>query len=74
MDGKDFKNIILFMANRWCHEEAVKIFGKILGDHFWSKWCGPQDPDMGTMRLFYDMGTENIDRLIAYIKDNYHGT
>lgn len=73
MDGKEFKNIILFMANRWCHEESIRIFGKVMGDHFFYKWCDAPSPDQGTMRLFYEMSRGNLDILLAYIKANYHG-
>lgn len=89
MDGKEFKKIILFMANQWSKETAIKIFGKDMGTHFFNKWVGAGSktiydrsgnvdqqlwlPDLGTMRLFYEMTDHYINDLVQYIKDNYDG-
>ena len=86
MDGKEFKKVILFMANQWSKETAVKIFGEHMGNHFYSKWVGggtkrrtddqgneheTWEPDLGTMRLFYEMTDHYLDDLLQYIKENY---
>ena len=40
MEAKKFRNVILFMANRWDKRTAIEIFGEDMGIHFWSKWRG----------------------------------
>lgn len=70
MNGKDFKKVILFMANQWDENVAKEIFGSNLGAHFWSKWKAETmrfNADMGTMRLFYEMTDDNLDKLVNYI-------
>lgn len=75
MTGKELKAVILFMANRWDKNTAIQIFGENLGTHFWSKWRGTaeryNDPDYATMRLFYEMTTNNLDILCKHIEANY---
>ena len=82
MDAKDFKRVILFMANRWNKETAIAIFGSNMGQHFWGKWISAygeeftpsyRGPDYATMSLFYQMTTDNLQILLSYIEENYKG-
>lgn len=77
MEAKKFRNVILFMANHWDKRTAIEIFGEVMGMHFWSKWRGTIEihgyPDLGTMRLFYDMGNKYMQILLDYIEANYNG-
>ena len=82
MKAKEFKKVILFMANRWSKETAIEIFGKNMGEHFWNKWLAaygndPEDeyrgPDYATMRLFYEMTETYLQKLFDYIEANYNG-
>jgi hypothetical protein len=73
MKASDFRKVILFMANQWSKETAIAIFGKVMGEHFWSKWVGNETPDHRTMRLFYEMSDTNLQVLIDYVKTNYNG-
>lgn len=68
MNAQEFKSIILFMANHWDKDTAIEIFGEVMGNHFFSKWAAPKDPDLGTMRLFYEMSTDNLQKLLNYIE------
>ena len=49
MNAKDFRNVLLFMCNRWSKGEANLIFNKkedgsfiewpfSMGEHVWNKW------------------------------------
>lgn len=77
MKASDFRKVILFMANQWDKDTAIKIFGEDMGEHFWSKWEGVCErtkyPDLATMRLFYDMSPNYIQELIDYVEANYKG-
>jgi hypothetical protein len=78
MKAKDFRKVILFMANRWDKETAIDIFGKNMGMHFYNKWCGSCGnnvwlPDYATMRLFYEMSDNYLQILLDYIDKNYEG-
>lgn len=72
MNAEELKNVILFMSNRFSYIEAVKIWGKWMGDHFFNKWAAETDPDKGTMRLFYDMSEENMQTFLDYISAHYN--
>lgn len=78
MEAKDFKKVILFMANAWDKKTAIIIFGNNMGTHFWNKWCGSCKkgewlPDYATMRLFYEMSDNYLQRLLDYVDNFYHG-
>lgn len=68
MNAKNFRAVILFMANQWTKEVAIEIWGKDLGTHFYGKWNAEDTPDMGTMRLFYEMTEDNLQKLLDYIE------
>ena len=55
------------MANHWDKDTAIEIFGEVMGNHFFSKWASAKNPDLGTMRLFYEMGPNYLQKLIDYI-------
>lgn len=78
MKAKEFRNVILFMGNRWDKDEAVKVFGPNMGAHFYGKWVGACGqgvwiPDYATMRLFYEMSDQYMQVLLDYVEKNYHG-
>lgn len=60
------------MANRWDKATAIEIFGEVMGNHFFDKWASAKDPDLGTMRLFYEMGTGYLQKLMDYINWYYN--
>lgn len=78
MKAKEFKKVILFMANRWCKKVAKEIFGEVMGLHFWDKWIDAYEtnhkgPDYATMRLFYEFDENYLQELLDYIEANYNG-
>lgn len=82
MEAKKFRNVILFMANRWDKRTATTIFGEDMGMHFWGKWLTAygdegrsnyRGPDYATMRLFYELSENYLQTLLDYIEANYNG-
>ena len=82
MKAKEFRKVILFMANRWSKEVAVKIFGNVMGMHFWCKWVAAyggaytltyKGPDYATMRLFYEFDEDYLQIFLDYIDEHYNG-
>lgn len=75
MKAKDFKRMVLFMANRWDEQRASEIFGSVMGEHYWNKWCGVSErtgsPDIATMRLFYEMDEDYMQVLCDYVDKFY---
>lgn len=69
--AKDFRRVILFMANVWDKTTAIAIFGSVMGEHFYAKWRGDEHPDYRTMRLFYEMSDTYLQQLIDYVEKNY---
>ena len=51
-------NFMYYMCNRWCHEEAVRLFGENLGNHIWEKWVDIVRFGCGDQLTFY----ANIDK------------
>lgn len=68
MTTKEFRDIILFMANDWSEQTAIDIFGVCMGKHLFGKWCSYSNPDLGTIGLFYSMDDKNLFTLLEYIK------
>lgn len=60
----DVTSFFYYMWNKWSEAECIHIFGKVMGDHFWAKWCD-----------FYDRygSRAAIDCLYAAMSDNYRG-
>ena len=76
MKAKEFKKVILFMANRWDKKTAIEIFGEGMGMHFWGYWefeCDTNSPDYATMRLFYKFDEDYLQILLDYIDEHYNG-
>lgn len=61
--------LFFYMWNDWCQDECLKIFGNIMGDHFWSKWnlyAGQQNTVMGGFEsLWASMTDDNREKLLA---------
>ena len=81
MKAKEFRKVILFMANRWNKKTAIEIFGAIMGLHFWGKWLDAYEtggsvhykgPDYATMRLFYEFDDYYLQILLDYIDEDYN--
>lgn len=59
MNAKDFRNVLLFMCNRWSKGESNLIFNGSdfdsekwkysLGDHIWNKWLDAIEYHHGTL-------------------------
>lgn len=71
MNAKEFHMVIMFMANVWSERVALDLFGPVMGAHFFSKWLSADHTDLGTMRLFYEMDTEYLQKLIDAAVDHY---
>lgn len=35
----DLDCYLFFMWNEWCKDICLAIFGKLMGEHIWGKWC-----------------------------------
>lgn len=61
--------LFFYMWNDWCQDECLKIFGNIMGDHFWSKWnlyAGQHNTVMGGFEsLWASMTDDNREKLLA---------
>ena len=82
MEAKEFRKVILFMANRWDKETAMAIFGSNLGQHFYGKWVGAygepytpayKGPNDTTTRLSYDRTEGKLQNLLDDVEANYRG-
>lgn len=66
----------MYMANMWSHEEAVKVFGKLLGEHIFGKWSGYYE-DYGyngaSLKLIYELDSTNLELLVDRATLNYWG-
>lgn len=58
---------VFYMANQWCREEALRIFGEDMGSHFFGKWAAAArrvSPDHATVILWYAMSDTYRQKLI----------
>lgn len=79
MLAKDFRNVLLFMCNRWSESECNHIFNDentnlknwqySLGWHIWNKWCDACEDHHGpldciTYFILDALDTECLQKLI----------
>ncbi len=63
----------------WCgwgtKEECIYVFGKVLGEHFWEKWCGIYHENRrGAAEIFYaELSTDNRRKLVERACEVYNG-
>ena len=79
MNGNDFRNVLLFMCNKWSKGECNLIFNGSdfdpekwkysLGDHIWNKWVAAINDHNGSLDcityfLLNVLDTCNLQKLI----------
>lgn len=78
MNAKDFRNVLLFMCNRWSKGESNLIFNGSdfdsemweysLGWHIWNKWitaCKEHNGSLDGIAWFLtELDNENLQKLI----------
>lgn len=66
---------VYYMANAWCKEEAVAIYGEVMGTHFWDKWVGLNDgrksADAASMGLYFAMSGHYREQLVQRAMEHY---
>jgi hypothetical protein len=65
---KAVENFMFYMYNQWDKDEAHKVFGKIMGDHLWAKWCTASDE----LRWFAYLDDENRTKIIERANEVYN--
>ena len=85
MESKDFRNILLFMCNRWSQGECNLIFNEkgvnwnfSLGQHIWDKWNDTCESNYGSLNgiTAFLLNLDNeclqklIDRSLEYYKND----
>lgn len=54
-----------YMWNRFSKEECIAIWGKIMGEHFFKKWCGMNNDFLASSeRLWADLSNNNRQLLL----------
>lgn len=64
-------NYLSFMYCKWQESMPTKIFGKVMGDHYWEKWCYlcKVYGSWGAMSKFWDeLDDEHREILCTYIE------
>ena len=87
MEAKDFRNVLLFMCNRWCKGESNIIFNGSdfdpdnweysLGWHIWNKWinfCESHNGSLDCIAAFILEGLDNdcLQKLINRSQEYYN--
>ena len=66
---------VYYMANAWSKKEAINLYGKIMGEHFWYKWCTAGEyPDLCTMKLYYNMTAKYREMLVSRAIEVYENS
>lgn len=66
----------IYMANAWCEEEANKVFGKVLGEHIFSKWVSYNEmygTHGASMKLIYELDETCLEKLVERANELYEG-
>ena len=87
MEAKDFRNVLLFMCNRWCKGESNIIFNGSdfdpekwkysLGYHMWEKWLQACENHHGSLDciasyILEGMDNENLQKVIDRTNELYN--
>lgn len=87
MTAKEFRNVLLFMCNRWCKGESNIIFNGSdfdpekwkysLGYHMWEKWLQACENHHGsldciTSYILEGMDNENLQKVIDRTNELYN--
>ena len=87
MTAKEFRNVLLFMCNRWCKGESNIIFNGSdfdpekwkysLGYHMWEKWLQACENHHGSLDciasyILEGMDNENIKKVIDRTNELYN--
>lgn len=66
---------VYYMVNHWNRENAGKIFGEVMGKHFFAKWCNlnkAHNEYHATMTLYLEMTDSNRELLVKAALDKFH--
>ena len=87
MEARDFRNVLLFMCNRWDETECSMIFNEFppcyskyvysLGWHIWNKWiefCENHHGSLDCITVFILEGLDNdcLQKLINRSQEYYN--
>ena len=87
MTAKEFRNVLLFMCNRWCKDESNIIFNGCdfdpekwkysLGYHMWEKWLQACENHHGSLDciasyILEGMDNENLQKVIDRTNELYN--
>ena len=87
MTAKEFRNVLLFMCNRWCKGESNIIFNGSdfdpekwkysLGYHMWEKWLQAFENHHGSLDciasyILEGMDNENLQKVIDRTNELYN--
>lgn len=78
-DRKETLSYLIYMANRWCKNECLLIFGSgqfSLGEHIWAKWCeysSQGGPNAATTRLAYEISEQYFSKIVERACQLYCG-
>jgi hypothetical protein len=87
MVAKEFRNVLLFMCNRWCKGESNIIFNGSdfdpekwkysLGYHMWEKWLQACENHHGSLDciasyILEGMDNENLQKVIDRTNELYN--
>ena len=86
MTSQDFRNVLLFMCNRWCKGESNTIFNGYdfdpdkwqysLGWHIWDKWINACENHHGSLDciafFLLDLDNSCLQKLINRSQEYYN--
>ena len=75
MSAKEFRNVLLFICNRWSEEECKFIYG-YLGPHIWNKWIEGCENHHGSLDciawFILELDNECLQKLINRSSEYYN--
>ena len=68
---------MIYMANRWGKDEAVKIYGEMLGNHIWEKYMSYANSSgmyAAYAKLVFELDSDNLKLLLDRATSIYDGS
>jgi hypothetical protein len=65
-------NFMYYMFNRWCRNEAHVIYGKVLGEHIFTKYVSYIERGLGELRFYAELDDECKNKLVTRANQVYN--